>query len=218
MTGKTGWLEYWVDPKTWQFRGDFEGMYRDFDDPWDCRKNVSELRRDISLMMLLRGRRFSRILDVGCGLGAFTERLRVANGVVESIVGVDVSATAVSKAREQFPQCRFEALDVTKDPLPRTQFGWDLVLMSEVLWYVLPQLRELFAGIHAALAPDGMLFIQQFFPDSQRFGLEYLRSPAELRERYLEPAGFQRECELLEQVSDGQVQLISLTKKPDSED
>jgi SAM-dependent methyltransferase len=212
MSGKSNWLEYWVDPRTWKFRGDFEGMYRDCDDPWECQKNVSELRRDVSLMLLLHERRFGRILDIGCGLGAFTERLRVANGETTSILGVDVSSTAVRRAREQYPLCRFEVLDVTRDSLPGSTQAWDLILVSELIWYVLPQLPQLCAGIRAALAPTGILFIQQFYPGQQRFGLEFLKSPEELYERYLQPAGFRREREFVETVPDGRVQLLSLTK------
>jgi predicted TPR repeat methyltransferase len=214
VTSRASWLEYWVDPATWTFRGDFEGMYRDFADPWECVKNVSELRRDVALLLLLRERRFRRILDVGCGLGAFTERLRRANTATQEVLGVDISATAVAKARAQYPDCRFEVLDVARQPLPAGP--WELVLLSEVVWYVLPQLGELLARIHLAMASDGVLFVQQFFPDSQRFGLEYLRSPEELYTRYLTRAGFRRQCEFVETVPDGRVQLISVTKS-DSE-
>jgi SAM-dependent methyltransferase len=212
MTQKAGWLEYWVDPKTWKFRGDFEGMYRDFDDPWDCAKHASELRRDISLLMLLRDRRYARILDIGCGLGAFTERLRLANGQPCSVLGLDVSDTAIAKAGERYPDCRFQVLDVNQEPLPLVDGGHDLILISEVLWYVLPRLGELMAGIRAALAPDGVLFIQQFYPQKQSFGIDYLRSPDELLSRYLEPAGFVRLHEYRESVADGHVQLILLRK------
>jgi SAM-dependent methyltransferase len=210
MTSRANWLDYWVDPETWKFRGDFEGMYRDFADPWECVKNVSELRRDVALLLLLRERRFGRILDLGCGLGAFTERLRRANGGTPQIVGVDISPTAVGRARQQYPHCRFEVLDVARQPLPAGP--WDLVLVSEIVWYVLPQLDELLANVHALLAPRGVLFLQQFFPADQRFGLEYLRSPEELYSRFLIRAGYRREYEFLETVPDGRVQLISLTK------
>ena len=217
--GKSNWLSYWVDPETWRFRGNFEGMYRDFDDPWECRKNVSMLRRDISLMMLFRDRRFSRILDIGCGLGAFTERIRVANGACQTILGVDISATAIQKAREQFGECSFEVLNVSNEPLPgEGQSAWDLILVSELLWYVLPELESLLSRIHAALTPSGILFIQQFYPTDQRFGLEYLTSPGDLYERYLLPAGFRRETELLEVVEDGRVQLTSLIKQRSEEE
>jgi SAM-dependent methyltransferase len=216
---KSGWLSYWVDPETWRFRGNFEEMYRDFDDPWECSKNVSMLRRDISLMILFRERRFNRILDIGCGLGAFTERIRVANGACQTILGLDISETAVEKARRQFPKCSFTVLDVSNQPLPgEGQSAWDLILVSELLWYVLPQLKSLLSRIHGALTPSGTLFIQQFYPADQRFGLEYLTSPGELYDRYLLPAGFRRETELLEVIEDGRVQLASLTKQRSEEE
>ncbi len=212
MEEKSNWLEYWVDPHTWEFRGDFEGMYRDFGDPWRCQQNVSELRRDVSLMMLLRGRHYQRILDIGCGLGAFTDRLRIMNGDAETILGVDISPTAVKKARAQFPKCSFDVLNAMSDPLPQVGSKWGLVLVSELIWYVLPGLQELLARIYASLGLKGVLFIQQFYPSVQKFGLEFLRSPADLCDRYLVTAGFRRETEFIELVSDGQVQLLTLTK------
>lgn len=212
MANPKDWLEYWVDPQTWQFRGDFDGMYRDFDDPWECRKSVSDFRRDLSLTMLLRNRRFGRVLDIGCGLGAFTDRLRTANGEATEIIGVDVSATAVGKARALYPQCRFEVLDIRSQPLPEGGSPWDCVIVTEVFWYVLPELGDILAKIYVALASQGILFVQQYFPAKQNFGLEYLTSPAELYGRYLQPAGFGREREYHELVGDGQYLLMTLTK------
>jgi hypothetical protein len=41
------WLEYWVDPQTWEFRGDFEGIFSDFEDPWNCRERINSLERKV---------------------------------------------------------------------------------------------------------------------------------------------------------------------------
>lgn len=203
-------LEYWVDPNTWTFKGDFEGMYRDFEDPWNCKDKVSELYRDVALMMIFKNRCFQRILDIGCGLGAFTERLRVANSG-GAVLGVDVSERAVRKARENYPESRFEAVDVTHEPLPSTDTGWDLIVLSEVIWYVLPQLMDVLKKIHTALAPTGVLFIQQFFPYDQHYGLQLLKSAQELHTRYLYPAGFRKQHEFVELLDNGTLSLISLT-------
>lgn len=174
------WLNYWVDPKSWAFKGDFEGIYKDFDDPWLCQqRNASTTRRFI--MVLLGDRRYPRLLDIGCGLGGFTEALRNNTGA-DFAFGVDISPTAVAKATRRYPECQFGRLDITRDPLPRGESGgpYDLKMLQEVIWYILPHLSDVLSSIHRALSADGVFFIEQSFPDNPKFGREYLTSPGEL--------------------------------------
>ncbi len=52
----------------------------------------------------LKGR---SILDVGCGVGDFFARLR-ENGVAAEYCGIDLSSEMIGRARERFPEGRFE--------------------------------------------------------------------------------------------------------------
>ena len=75
-----------------------------------------------------------------------------------------------------------------------------------------PALRDIFARIDQSLASGGLLFVHQFYPNDQKFGLAFLDSPESLYRDYLMPAGFVRSYEFTETVADGRVQLLSLHK------
>jgi methionine biosynthesis protein MetW len=82
----------------------------------------------------------SRVLEVGCGDGAFAEHLRRVRGC--TILAVDVSARAVAWARERGVDAHQR--DVIQDPYPRDAF--DYVVLSEVIEH-LPLPEELVAAL-----------------------------------------------------------------------
>lgn len=69
-------LEYWVDPFTWEFVGDFEGMGRDFDDPRHCQRPNTSIKRRV-VLSLLAPRQDNRLVDIGCGLARGFASLRI---------------------------------------------------------------------------------------------------------------------------------------------
>lgn len=207
---KKGWLEYWVNPANWTFVGDFEGMYRDFEDPWLCqRRNRSAERRVV--LALLQGRDFPKVLDLGCGLGGFTDLLRQYCRARHAW-GVDIAATAIDRAQRSYPECTFLVRDVTREGLPPAEGGYDLIMVQEVIWYILPHLHTIFRQMHDALAADGVCFIEQSFPADQKFGREYLTSPEMLIGEYLAPAGFEVETQFRQVLPSEAVLLLKLTK------
>ena len=116
-------------------------------------------------------RRFDRVLDVGCGLGGLLNTVKQRNegGYV---LGIDVSETAIQKAKERYPELRFDCRNIAKESLEESDF--DLVLLSEVLWYILGDLPSFFSRIAAMMRPTGLLAIHQYFPAEQRFGREWI--------------------------------------------
>ena len=162
--------EYWLDPQTGAFRGEFEAMYQDIADPWGCEAGKSSLNNQIFLDIIFdANRRYDRILDIGCGLGALLNTVRQRNqgGYV---LGVDVSRTAIQKAKERYPELHFDCRNIAKERLEEGDF--DLVVLSEVLWYILDDLPSFFSRVAAMLRPAGLLAIHQYFPAEQRFGRE----------------------------------------------
>src|SRR6185436_7984162 len=94
----------------------------------------------------------SRIVEVGCGLGDFTAR--IASSGVEAI-GIDTSATAINKAitrhggssSAKFMVGNFEDFDLLRRLNP------NVIVMSEVTWYVLQHLHN-FKHFLANVIPD----------------------------------------------------------------
>lgn len=159
-----------------RFIGDFERMYKDCSDPWnqDALEPVSE---DVALALLER-EPSQRVLDLGCGKGRFTNRLKISTGV--EVTGLDLSPTAAQTAKSRYPEIRFVTAEIP--PLPFPDGAFDVVVASELLWYVLPKLKELFAEVRRVLEPSGrFLIIQTFYqPDQQKYGREVMSAPADL--------------------------------------
>jgi SAM-dependent methyltransferase len=68
----------------------------------------------------LRG---SRILDVGCGLGAFWGYLKKKR-IKADYTGVDLFPNVIAEAKRHFPDARFEARVLMKDPYPARSFDY----------------------------------------------------------------------------------------------
>jgi SAM-dependent methyltransferase len=165
--------------KDGKFIGAFEDMYRRIDDPWNI-GDASEIQYDLLLYLIQRHgicRNGGKILDVGCGKGAFTARLKGLLPDVE-ILAVDISPTAVRKAAKSYriPGISFSVLDIQEE-CTRLQREYDLVVISQIVWYILPKLREVTENIMTSMLKEGgYLIVNQAFyrPEVQSYGKEVL--------------------------------------------
>src|SRR4051812_29113675 len=117
-----------------QVRRDFEQLYRSEEDPWRI-GDADDERYDAYYELLaepVRGAR--RLLDIGCGMGAFTARFR---GLADRITGVELSETAVRRGRERYPDIDFRAGSAAD---LGTAVGdderFDVVFYSDVIYYL----------------------------------------------------------------------------------
>jgi SAM-dependent methyltransferase len=92
-----------------------------------------------------------RVLDLGCGDGAFTARAG------EDAVGVDIAEAALSRARARHPTLRFVRVPA-EGPLPFAGGEFDLVWCSETLEHV-PDTAGFLAEAHRVLVPGGRLAV-----------------------------------------------------------
>ena len=105
---------YVFDEQRRRFVGKFEEMYqaeteKGFDS-W-CQDDVRHIERHICLNILGRYN-FNRILDVGCGKGAFSQFLKKQNN---HVLGIDISETALAVATARYPDIEFRQVDVKSD-------------------------------------------------------------------------------------------------------
>jgi SAM-dependent methyltransferase len=178
--------------KDGRFIGEFEQMYRNVDDPWHCVAEAHAFKNDLLIGAVTHLRAgVRRALDVGCGLGALTARLRTAAPEAEWHA-CDLSPTAVAKAAAATPGVRFFQHDVRESRFAFQRESLDLITMAEVMWYVLPQLERVLREFHRLLAPGGHLVTLQYFPkpEDQAYGKEFVSAPADLL-RLLREAGFE---------------------------
>lgn len=116
-----------------KFVGEFEEMYSNEDkdnyDSWH-QEELTSLKCTITLDVLNKYN-FNSILDVGCGKGPITHLLKKNNN---EVLGVDLSKTAIKKAKTKFPKIDFQVLDANDILSLNKKF--DLVVCMEVLSYV----------------------------------------------------------------------------------
>jgi SAM-dependent methyltransferase len=124
--------------KNGELLGNFEGMYRHSAEvPWHQDRTAYLVFLDIDLA-ILRQYHYKSICEVGCGLGFFTDRLwRELRGPEEEVrvTGIDISPTAIDKAKIMFPHLHFAVGDLTGE-LPLLEERFDLVVIKEIMWYV----------------------------------------------------------------------------------
>lgn len=108
------------------------------------------------IVNLLRKNSASKVLDLGCGNGAFTHLLHQQGFKVE---GFDGSASGVELARKHYPDIQFSQLDLVAGHIPehyRNQF--DAVVSVEVIEHLLLP-RMLMKNAMQALKPGGLLIL-----------------------------------------------------------
>lgn len=164
---------------TLQFVGDFEGLYRDDPDPW---QQAGTVGARVAYYAFSRARLAKAIaalypngcvgLEVGCGHG---HALAQVSDVVGGIwAGCDISITAVGRARQTYPSLRFFAVDIAHSQWPflgSERCKYDVVIFSQMLWYVLDRFDDALRNAVDLLRPGGALVISQaFLREPQRYG------------------------------------------------
>jgi 2-polyprenyl-3-methyl-5-hydroxy-6-metoxy-1,4-benzoquinol methylase len=158
--------------KDGQFVGKFDEMYQKFDDPWMQSRQPNPYSRMATIINIQRVE-VGSILEVGCGLGHYSQAIFQQTGIIP--VGIDVSETAIAKAKVLYPHLNF-SVD-TVDNL--TQYkDLDAILFAEVTWYILDQLPAIFETMREHFR--GKLFFHNlvFYKGTQRYGTDYFTSLA----------------------------------------
>ena len=203
--------EYWIDPETGDFRGEYEKMYQEIDDPWGCNKEAKSLKNCLLLEIIFNKKRYRRILDVGCGLGAITNLIYKKNGGGE-LLGCDISETAIKKASLLYPRITFKQMNIITESLE--EIGkFELIILSEILWYILEGLETVFNKIIRVLAQDGTCVMLQYFPEVQKFGREYIDGSNGLESFITQRTSFCISEKVTYHVDDGTHLILALQRR-----
>jgi SAM-dependent methyltransferase len=169
--------------------GKFDEMYRFAKGvPWDQDKRCNDWYAEVGLLMLSDKAPYASILEMGCGLGYITAKLKQRMSQPGGVIhGFDVSPEAVRKASEAHEGIEFWVDDLRRgDFAPRRQY--DLVVVRDVFWYVFDSMPVVMANIAKSVRPGGTLYVGQSFPALDRpfVGKEVIPDPDALL-RYFEP-------------------------------
>ena len=133
--------------------GYFDAVHDRRDDPWGFETRWYEQRKRDVTIASLPDERYAAALEIGCSIGVLTERLTER---ADDLLAIDVSATAVARARQRLgDRARVERVDVI-DAFPAGPF--DLIVLSEVGYYFgRDGLARVLDEIEEHLADDGVL-------------------------------------------------------------
>ncbi len=137
--------------------GVFDKLYAQSADPWDFEGSAYERAKYDATLEVLGDRRFADVLEVGCSIGVLTARLAAR---ADRVLAVDVAKIALERAAERcraMPQVTFRLASVPRE-FPEGSF--DLILFSEVLYFLsADDVSETARLAQAALRPGGLIVL-----------------------------------------------------------
>jgi SAM-dependent methyltransferase len=157
-----------------KFIGKFDEMYSKFTDPWTQSTQPNKYSRMAGIIHL-KNANIKSVLECGCGLGYYADWIYKETGIIPK--SIDLSATAIEKAKQLFPKLDFEIANVNTDLLKYKHY--DCVMFSEIIWYILPDLKGIFNVLEAAFKNKYFIVNQVFYKGTQKYGTEYFTNLSE---------------------------------------
>lgn len=149
----------------------FADVYRNSADPWDFETSEYEHQKYRQTLHALPKARYRSAFEIGASIGVLTEQLARR---CDRLLAVDVSEAALEKARARcrdLPHVEFRLMRVPEEFPDRT---FDLILISEVGYYLAPvDWRRAIDLIAAHLAPGAdavLVHWTPFVPDYPQTG------------------------------------------------
>jgi peptidoglycan/xylan/chitin deacetylase (PgdA/CDA1 family)/2-polyprenyl-3-methyl-5-hydroxy-6-metoxy-1,4-benzoquinol methylase len=138
-------------------RHHFESVFARATDPWSYITPYEQFKYEQTLS-LIQERRVARALELACAEGRFT---RLLARHVDELLAMDISTVALERAKAacaDLPNVHFGQVDFVADLVPQ---GFDLVVCSEVLYYLGSEdaLLKVGAKLRDALTPGGRLIL-----------------------------------------------------------
>ena len=143
-------------------------------------ENAEEVAYDI-----VRGLAPRRVLEIGCGMGEFAERLTREAGIAVSAVDLSPRMVELSRAR---------GVDAIVADVQRLPFGdaeFDLVVANWVLYHV-PHVDRALDEIARVLEPDGHLVAATVGPENMRELWELVGGPVTVERSFDARTGKER--------------------------
>lgn len=181
--------EYYQDYviKDGKLIGEFEQMYANHPDPWNQSMTHLSLSGDIGLNWCKKIRQINepnrtlKIIEIGCGLGVVTNKFYQAGF---NVLGVDISETAIEKAKKSYINCNFQTGDILEFNIYEN-FQPDIFVMSEITWYVLEKLDLFLNYLRENFKHSHLIHILTTYPKNvQRYGREYFTNLKEIMDYF----------------------------------
>lgn len=140
----------------------FDKVYAANDDPWNFASSEYEAEKYAATLKSLPRENYKNAFEIGCSIGVLTEKLAAR---CEKLLSVDVSEKALEQAKkrcENLPNIRFKVMQIP-DEFPDEIF--DLILISEVGYYLAPEdWQSAMEKTFAHLAENGQIALIHWTP------------------------------------------------------
>ena len=111
----------------------FEALYAKEGDPWKFATSDYEREKYTATLAALPSRRFAAGLEIGCSIGVLTAQL---SRRCATLLAVDVAPTALAQARERCADLTNVTFARMRAPAEWPTGSFDLILLSEVVYYL----------------------------------------------------------------------------------
>lgn len=169
--------------KDGKYIGKIEEMYQKFSNPWHQLEDADSSYSRLDTILSLKKLGATSVLEIGCGLGAFTQYLAL-NLPKITIVGMDISDTAIKKARERYPEIEFMVGDLCEiDKVIceiKEKYSFDVIILSEIMWFILKDLKKIIEKLQAEFRGKHIIINQTFYKGGQKYGNEYFTNLQEM--------------------------------------
>lgn len=132
--------------------GYFDALYAADADPWRFETSAYEAAKYADTVAALPRPRYASAVEFGCSIGVLTERLAAR---ADTLLGIDVAQAAIDRAAARcaaLPHVSFARMRLPDD-LPEQRF--DLLMLSEVLYYFDAPTLDRLACRLSEIAVDG---------------------------------------------------------------
>ncbi len=140
----------------------FDGVYRHNDDPWQFETSKYERNKYKTTVNALPRPTYQHGFEIGCSIGVLTAMLAPK---CQSLLSIDTAEKPLVRARQRLagePHVTLQKMEVPNE-FPEQSF--DLVVMSEVGYYLsMPDLQQLAQKIIAHMPNGGHLLLVHWTP------------------------------------------------------
>ncbi len=142
----------------------FETLYARDPDPWDFETSTYEAEKYARTLDALMRTRYASALEIGCSIGVLTHLL---GDRCDTLLAVDIAEAPLTAARQRCkdqPWIKFERRAVPRDwPVG----AFDLILISEVLYYLSSDdVRRLARCLRDSLSRGGEIVLVHWTGDT----------------------------------------------------
>ena len=161
--------------------GNFEGLYKDFKDPFlQTQKEKFETSKKIIInyceMIKNKQKKTIKTLEIGCGFG------KVSNDLAKlkfKSFGTDISNTAIIEARKRGAAKFYQSCFLNEKLY--NKINPDILILSEVSWYVLPELKKFIKYIKKNFKNKYLIHtLAIYHPGKQKYGKKYFTNLKEI--------------------------------------